>query len=258
MKLSVILIAIALLFAGCQSKESRIKVAATPVPHAEILQQIKPDMKKEGYELKIIEIEDYNLPNRLLYEEKVDANFFQHIPFLEMQNLEFGYNLEVLAKIHIEPLGIYSKKIRNLPELSEGATIAIPSDPTNEARALQLLSDKGLLKLKSEAVLLTPLDITENPKKVKIREVDASLLPRTLSDVDIAVIPANFALQTGMNPGKDALALESPDSPYANVLVIRGGEERREELQLLKKYLISEKVRNFILKKYSNTLIPAF
>lgn len=242
---------------GCATHEKTLKVAATPVPHAEILEAIKADLEKEGINLKIVEVDDYNLPNRLLYEKQVDANFFQHLPFLEEQNHRFGYHLQVLTAVHIEPLGIYSHKISDLEQLKEGAIIAIPSDPSNETRALNLLSELGLIKLK-EGIHTTIYDIIENPKRLKVEEIDSAFLCRALDDVDVAIIPANFALQVGLIPNKDALALESIDSPYANVVAIREGEEGREELQKLKEALHSPKLRQWILDRYQGVLAPSY
>jgi D-methionine transport system substrate-binding protein len=245
---------------GCQSKGKTLKVAATPVPHAELLEVIKPDLEREGIHLKIVEVDDYNLPNRLLFEKQVDANFFQHLPFLEEQNRRFGYNLIPLVAVHIEPLGIYSRKITSLGALREGGVVAIPNDPTNESRALALLQEVGLIKLKSQPLnnLATVYDVEENPKHLKIEEIDAAFLPRALADVDLAVIPANFALQAHLEPTQDALALESSQSPYANIVAIRKGEENREEIQQLKQALTSEKLRSYILEKYKGAIAPAF
>ena len=245
---------------GCHSNEKVLKVAATPVPHSDLLERIKADLENEGIHLKIVEVDDYNLPNRLLYEKQVDANFFQHGPYLNEQNSRFGYNLKCLAAVHIEPLGIYSQKIASIEDLKDGAVVGIPSDPTNEARALALLAELGLIKLKpkSDTNLATVYDIAENPKHLKIEEIDAAFLPRSLKDVDVAVIPANFALQAHLSPEKDALALESTNSPYANVVVVRNEDLNREDLQLLKNALNSEKMRQYIIEKYKGAIIPAF
>ena len=245
---------------GCHSNEKVLKVAATPVPHADLLEIVKSDLETQGVHLKIVEVDDYNLPNRLLFEKQVDANFFQHQPFLDEQNLRFGYNLKSLVAVHIEPLGLYSRKIKALDELKEGALVALPSDPTNEARALILLSEVGLVKLKSDrnCNLFTIYDVEENPKHLRFIEVDAAFLPRALADVDLAVIPANFALQANLNPAQDALALENADSPYANIVVIREEDTEKEELQKLKQALNSDKLRRHIEEKYKNALLPAF
>lgn len=253
------LIGLALL-TGCQSKEKTLKVAATSVPHAELLEIIKPELESQGIHLTIVEVDDYNLPNRLLFEKQVDANFFQHQPFLEEQNQRFGYHLVPIAKVHIEPLGIFSQKLSSLETLQEGAIIGIPNDPTNEARALTLLQEVGLIELKEgfPGSLATILDIKDNPKHLKIEEVNAAFLPRTLVDVDLAVIPSNFALSAHLNPVEEALAIEAQDSPYANVLVVREGEEQREDLQKFKAALTSEKMRKVILEKYQGAIVPAY
>ncbi len=261
MKKCLFLILIASLsFIGCQPHGKVLKIAATPVPHTEILEAIKPELEHQGIQLKIVEVDDYNLPNRLLFEKQVDANFFQHKPFLEEQNSRFGYNLIELTAVHIEPLGIYSRTLASLSEVKEGMTVAIPSDPTNESRALDLLADVGLIKMKFHPAtqLVTIYDITENPKRLKFEEVDAAFLPHALHDVDMALIPANFALQAGLNPVHDALALESSHSPYANIVAIRSDEVGREDLEKLKAALHSEKMRQFILEKYKGAILPAF
>jgi len=246
---------LALLFlCGCGPSEKTLKVAATPVPHADLLEIIKPDLEKEGIYLQIIEVDDYHLPNRLLFEKQVDANFFQHLPYLEEQNRQFGYNLVPLTRVHIEPMGIYSKKLASLDEVSQGATVAIPSDPSNGVRALYLLADMELITLKPNP--RSPFDIEKNPKKLKIKEIDAPFLPRVLADVDLAVIPANFALQAKLNPLVDALALEEKESLYANIVVVREGELRSEKLQKLKEALHSEKLREHIYQVYKGAIVP--
>lgn len=248
---------IACYLGACQKQEKTLKVAATPVPHAEILNLIKPDLKERGISLEIIEMDDYNLPNRLLAEKQVEANFFQHEPFLKEQENEFGYHFFTLVCVHIEPLGIYSKRITSLHDLSQGGWVAIPNDPTNEARALDLLVQEGLITLNlNKNVLATVSAIQENPKKLRFHEVDAALLPRILPDVDIAVIPANFALQAHLLPAHDALLLESGYSPYANIVVAREGEEDREEFKFLKEALTSEKVRNYLIQTYQGAIQP--
>lgn len=245
---------------GCHSENKVLKVAATPVPHAEILENIKSELASDGIELKIVEVDDYNLPNRLLYEKQVDANFFQHKPFLDEQNLRFNYKLQELTAVHIEPLGIYSQKVKALSDLRDRAIISIPNDPTNESRALLLLVEVGLIKLRPNLNMsqVTIQDIVENRKNIKIEEIDAAFLPRSLDDVDAAVIPANFALQSNLNPTKDALALEGADSPYSNIIAIRSEDADREDLQYLKKALTSEKMRKFIKEKYHGAITPAF
>lgn len=244
---------------SCTSSKHRFKVAASPMPHAEMLEFIRPELKAKGVDLEVIVIDDYNIPNRALAGHEVDANFFQHIPFMEEQIKEFGYKIENLAKIELEPMGVYSKKIRDLSKLPPKAKIALPNDPTNEARALALLAKQGLIQMKDPKNLqATVLDIASNPKQLQFIEVDAAMLPRTLDDVDAAVINTNYALAAKLSPLKDALALEGKDSPYANIIAIRIGEEKRPEIEELKAAMTSEKMREFILKQYQGAVLPAF
>jgi D-methionine transport system substrate-binding protein len=251
----------ALLFlSGCGSHpKNGLKVAATPVPHAQMLEFIKPDLKEKGIDLIIITTDDYNMPNRALAEKEVDANFFQHIPFMELQIKEFNYPIQSDGKIEIEPMGIYSKKIKSLSDLKNNAVIAIPNDPSNEGRALLLLQSQGIIQLDDPNNLKATIwNITQNPKQLKIFEVDAAMLPRSLQDVDAAVINTNYALEANLNPLKDALVLESKDSPYANILAIRIGDENRPDIQALKEALTSEKMAQFILNQYKGAVLPAF
>lgn len=258
---TLITTALALLFLPCCSSNSKkeIKVAATPIPHAQLLEFIRPELQEKGIDLNIIVTNNYNMPNPALAHKEVDANFFQHIPFLNEQIKEFHYKIESIAKIEIEPMGIYSKKVTELNNLPDGATIAIPNDPTNEARALLLLQSLRIIQLGASAGMqATPINIVENPKNLKFIEVDAATLPNTLQDVDAAVINTNYALEAGMSPSKEALALESKDSPYVNVLVVRIGEENRPEIKALKSAMTSDKMREYILKTYNGAVIPAF
>lgn len=248
---------------GCikkdKDKSKELKVVATPIPHAEMLEFIRPDLKEQGIHLTIITTDDYNMPNRALANKEIDANFFQHIPFMELQIKEFHYPIQSIGKIEIEPMGIYSKKIKSLSELKEGATIAIPNDPSNEARALLLLQNHKIILLdSSDPLRATTLNISQNPKKIKFIEVDAAMLPRTLPDVDAAVINTNYALEAHLSPVKDALAIENKDSPYANVIAVRVGDENRADIQALKKAMTSEKMRQFILNKYQGAVLPTF
>lgn len=244
---------------GCSSKKQGFKVAATPVPHAQMLEFVKPQLKEQGIDLIIIVTDDYNMPDRALANREIEANFFQHLPFLEEQIKQFHYPIQSIGKIELEPMGIYSKKIDSLSDLKEGAQIAIPNDPTNEARALLLFSDHGLIELKDPHNLQsTVLDITQNPKKLRFIEVDAAMIPRSLSDVDAAAINTNYALEANLSPLKDALVLESKDSPYANVIAVRIGDETKFEIVALQEAMTSEKMREFILEKYKGAVIPAF
>jgi D-methionine transport system substrate-binding protein len=249
-----------LLLSGCSSKsKNTLKIAATPVPHAQMLEFVKPDLKEKGIDLIIFTTEDYNMPNRALAEKEVDANFFQHVPFMELQIKEFNYPIQSDGKIEIEPMGIYSNKIKSINHLKDKAVIAIPNDPSNEARALLLLQSHGIIKLDDPNNLTaTILNITDNPKHLKFMEIDAAMLPRTLKDVDAAAINTNYAMEVHLNPTKDALILESKDSPYANILAIRVGDENRPDIQALKTAMTSDKMRKFILDKYEGAVLPSF
>jgi D-methionine transport system substrate-binding protein len=248
-----------LMLSSCSSSKNGFKVAATAVPHAELLEVIKPDLKAEGIDLIIIVTDDYNMPNRALAHHEIEANFFQHTPFMEEQIKQFGYQLEKLCSVELEPMGIYSKKITSLAELKNRATIALPNDPTNESRALNLLQDQGLIQLdRAHNLQATILNIKNNPKELKFIEVDAAMLARTLDDVDLSIINTNYALQAGLSPLKEALVLEKPDSPYANIIAIRAGEQNKKQIEALKAAMNSEKMREFILKKYQGAIIPSF
>lgn len=251
-------LAFCLLF-SCSSPKNGLKVAATAVPHAELLEFIKPDLKEQGIDLQILVAEDYNLPNRALADKEVDANFFQHLPFLENQIEQFQYPIESIGTVELEPIGIYSSKVKSLSDLKEKGVIALPNDPTNEGRALKLLQKAGIIELDNrENLHATVLNITKNPKNLQFVEVDAAMVARSLEDVDAGVINSNFALQAGLSPLQDALLLEDKNSPYANVLVVRTGEGSRPDIQALKKALTSEKMEKFISEKYRGAIIPTF
>ncbi len=272
-KLSVLaaatLVAAAAFVSGCGSnapaggteitKNTVVTVAATPVPHSEILNEIKPLLAKEGIDLKIIEFTDYVKPNLALADKEVDATFHQHLPFLEKFNAEHNTNLVSAGNVHIEPMGVYSHKIKTLSDLPLKAKVAIPNDPSNGGRALLILQAAGLIKLKDGGtVSSTVQDITDNPKQLQFSELDAAQVPRAIDDVDIAVINTNFALEAGLNPLKDSLFLEAKDSPYANILAIRAGDESRPEIQKLLKALQSPEVKKFIEDKYKGAILPSF
>ncbi|ANE36007.1 DL-methionine ABC transporter MetINQ, substrate-binding protein [Campylobacter iguaniorum] len=235
-----------------------IKVGATPVPHAEILEFVKPELKKAGYDLEIKVFNDYVIPNLAVEDGDLDANYFQHIPYLNEFNANKGTHLVKTVGVHLEPMGVYSKKIKSLNELKDGATISIPNDPTNESRALDVLASAKLIEVDQNAKLRTPLDITKNPKNLKFKELEAATLPRTLDDVEIAVINTNFAMNANLNPVKDALVLESKDSPYVNILVVKKGNEDKASIKALDKALNTEGVKKFIVEKYKGAIVPAF
>ncbi len=237
----------------------KITIGATEVPHAEILAVVKPMLAKDGITLDVKVFSDYVQPNLQLADKQLDANFFQHKPYLNTFNKDRKTQLTVVAAVHIEPFGAYSKKIKKLSELKDGATIAIPNDPSNGGRALLLLQQQGLLKLKDvNNILATPLDIAENPRRFKFRALEAPMLPRSLDDVGMALINTNYALEAGLQPTKDALFIEGADSPYVNVVVARADNHQSAAMQKLAKALHSDAVRDFIKTKYKGAVVPAF
>ncbi len=256
--LTALAAAAALTSAAAQAADS-LSVAATAVPHAEILEFVKPALAKEGVELKIKVFTDYVQPNVQVAEERLDANFFQHQPYLDEFNKSRGTELVSIAGVHVEPFGAYSSKVKNLSELNEGAQVVIPNDATNGGRALLLLQKTGLISLKPEAgITATVKDIADNPKNLKIRELEAATLPRVLNQVDLALINTNYALEAKLNPTKDALAIEGSDSPYVNILVVRADRKDDAALQKLAKALNSAEVKTFITEKYQGAVVPAF
>jgi len=246
--------------AGCKSgkSSSELIVGATPVPHAELLNLVKEDLKSQGITLKVIEFTDYVQPNSALISGDIEANFFQHIPYLN-SNDDWTSKLSSAFGVHIEPFGLYSEKIKSIGALQDGATIAIPNDPTNGGRALLLLQSNGLIKLRDDAGLnATSRDIIDNPKNLRFRELEAALLPRSLNDVDAAAINGNFALQAGFNPINDALIIEGSDSPYVNIIVVQKGKENDPKILALKNALLSSKVKDYITANYSGGVISIF
>lgn len=260
LQLLTVVVAILALAAGVASAANlQIKVGATPVPHAEILEFIKPFLAEEGIDLQIVEFTDYVQPNLALSDGELDANFFQHIPYLETFSADHRLDLAVLTKVHIEPMGLYSQRVESLDDLRNGAVIAIPNDVTNGGRALMLLQDAGLITLRSGVGLeATPLDVASNPKRLQFRELEAAMLPRSLSDVDAAVINTNFALEAGLDPLADSLVIEGEESPYANVVAVRSADVDREALQKLAEAITRPEVREFIVNKYGGAVVPVF
>lgn len=236
-----------------------LKVGASPSPHAKILEHIKPALEKEGVNLEIVEFTDYVLPNTQVDSKEIDANFFQHKPYLDNEIKERKLDLESVIAVHVEPLGAYSKTIKSADELKDGAVVAIPNDPSNAGRALTLLSKNGVIKLNDESKLeATAKDIVENPKNLEFKEVEAAMLPRMLDELDLAVINTNYALEAGLDPTKDALFIEDKDNPYANLLVARPDNKDSDAIQKLAKALTSEDVKTFIEEEYKGAVIPAF
>lgn len=243
------------------TKEKKLIVGASPAPHAEILEVVKPILEKQGITLEIQEFTDYVLPNQALDAGDIDANYFQHGPYLENFNANNGTDLVAAASIHFEPLGIYAGKSSDLNAIADGAVISVPNDATNEARALQLLAAQGIITLPEGAGLeVTARDIVENPYNVEILEIAAEQVPRTLVDVDFAVANGNYALEAEIT--EHLLVTEDKESigaqTYANVLAVRAGDEEREEIKALIAALESEEVRTFITETYGANVIPVF
>ena len=247
----IITFATLLLVAVSVYAETKLKVGATPEPHAELLNLVKDDLAAEGIALEVIEFQDYVIPNEAVESGEIDANYFQHLPYLNSFNDERGYHLVNAGGIHVEPFAVYSSKIKDLKDLKKKAKIAIPNDPTNEGRALLLLQDAGLITLKEGAGLqATPQDIADNPLKIKFKEIEAASLPRVLKDFDAAVINGNYAIQADLSALKDGLFVEGSSSPYVNVIAVKAGNENNDAIKALVKALQSDKVKDYIAKKY--------
>lgn len=243
--------------------DKNIKVGATAVPHAEILNAVKDELSKDGYTLEVIEFTDYVQPNNALEESSLDANFFQHLPYLENFNKENSTDLVSVGTVHYEPLGIYPGKTKTIDAIKDGAVIGVPNDTTNEARALLLLETNGIIKLKDGAGLeATKTDISENPKNIEIKELDAAQISRSLQDLDLAVINGNYAMEGGLDVNKDALAIEEADSEaattYANIIAVKKGNESTEKTQALLKALQSETAKKFIDENYKGSVVSLF
>lgn len=236
-----------------------LKVGATLVPHAEILEFIVPLLEQEGIKLEIVEFTDYVRPNLSLQDGDLAANFYQHVPYLESFNQDAGTNLVALAGVHVEPLGVFSDKFTTLEDLPRGASIAIPNDVTNGGRALLLLQEAGLIRL-DPAAKITPtiFDIVENKNQIRFIELEAAQLSRSLIDVDAAVINGNYALQANFNPAEDAIFVEGAESPYVNVVAVRAEDVEDPTLLRFVEVLLGEQVRNFILNNYGGAVLPVF
>lgn len=239
----------------------RVRVGVSPVPHGDILRYVQENLAPAaGLEIEIVEFTDYVQPNLALADGEIDANYFQHLPYLTDFNAEHNLHLVSVAAIHIEPLGVYSKKVASLDAVTNGAVVAIPNDATNAGRALNLLAANGMITLKADAgYSATVADITANPKNLQIVELEAAQLVRSLDDTTLSVINGNYALEGGLTPGKDALALESgANNPYANVLVVNEGHENDEGIKILTRLLTSPEVKKFIEENYNGSVLPAF
>ncbi|AIM16089.1 MetQ/NlpA family ABC transporter substrate-binding protein [Neobacillus sedimentimangrovi] len=244
------------------SKETKtLVVGASNVPHAEILEEAKPLLKEKGIDLKIETFQDYVLPNKSLASKELDANYFQHIPYLNAQNEEFGYGFVNAGGIHIEPIGVYSKKYKKLSDLPEGAHLIMSNSVADHGRLLSLLEKEGLIKLKDgiDKTKAEIKDVVENPKKLKFdANYEAALLPQIYNkgEGDAVLINSNYAIDAGLNPLKDSIAIEDKESPYVNVIAVRKGDENREEIKALIEVLHSKEIQDFILEKYDGAVVP--
>ncbi|MEJ0004582.1 MAG: MetQ/NlpA family ABC transporter substrate-binding protein [Pararobbsia sp.] len=250
---------VAMMAVSSASAEETLSVAASPTPHAEILEHIKPQLKKEGVDLQIRVFTDYVQPNLQVEEKRIDVNYFQHEPYLDAFNKNHHTHLVSVAPIHVEPFGAYSHKVKSAAALPDGALVAIPNDPSNVGRALLLLQKNGLVKLKDPSnILETPRDIVDNPKHLQIKELEAATLPRVLDQVDLALINTNYALDAHLVPTRDALFIEDAHSPYANLIVARTDNANSDAVKKLVAALQTQDVRTFIEQKYQGAVVPAF
>jgi ABC-type metal ion transport system, periplasmic component/surface antigen len=241
-----------------KAKQNVLTVGATPEPHAEILNLLVDDLAKQGITLKVIEFTDYVTPNEAVESGEIDANYFQHKPYMDSFNKEKGYHLVSVVGVHVEPLALYSHKIKRTADIKNGSVIAIPNDPTNEGRALLLLQSAGLIKIDPKAGLTAvPSDIIENTKNLSFKEIEAASLPRVLDDVDAAVINGNYAIPAGLTASKDGLIVEGKDSPYVNILTVKDGMQNDPRIKALAKALTSQKVKDYIKKTYPNGEVVA-
>ena len=258
MKRLLLSLAMVLALAAPSFAAEDIVVGVTPFPHKDIMLAAKPLLAKEGYNLVIKEFTDYVQPNMALASKQLFANFFQHEPYLDNMNKEKKLDLVSIGKVHIEPLGVYSKKIKKLADLKKGNSISVPNDPTNEARALRLLEANGVIAIKPGA-LVTVADITKNPLGLKFHELDAAQLPRTLDDVTASVINTNFAGEAGLVPARDALVMEGSESPYANIVVVRSEDKDSPKAKALMKAVQSPEVKAYIQKNLvERGIVPVF
>lgn len=259
MKAIVAALSAAVLCSVSAANAGEISVGVTPVPHGEVMEFVKPIVAKQGVDLKIVEFNDYVQPNLATDDGELDANYFQHRPYLEEFTKDHGINLVEVAAVHIEPMGVYSKQIKKINELKDGAVIAIPNDPTNGGRALLLLNKAGVITLEDPTdITATVMDIKDNPKNIEISELEAAQLPRALEDVDAAVINTNFAMQADLIPQRDAIVIEGADSPYVNILVANPESAKKEDMKILINAVQSEETRAFIEKQYKGAVLPAF
>ncbi len=249
----------ATLAAGALAQDKPLKIGVTAGPHAQIFEQVKKVAEKDGLKIQIVEFSDYVQPNAALAAGDLDANSYQHKPYLDNQIKDRGYKFTAVGYTVNFPIGIYSKKVKSLKDLPEGGKVGIPNDPTNGGRVLLVLQDQGLIKLKPDAGLrATPLDVVSNPKKLRFVELDAAQLPRSLDDLDASAINTNYALSAGLNPGKDAIAQESAKSPYVNLIAVRDADKDKPWVAKLVKAYQSPEVKQFIQAEFKGSVLPGF
>lgn len=259
MRKLIVAAAIAALFSAGTALAEDIKVGVTAGEHAQIMEKVKEIAAKKGLNIDIVEFSDYVVPNQALADGDLNANSFQHQPYLDNQIADRGFDIVSVGTTITTPMGVYSKKVKSLDELQDGATVAIPNDPTNGGRALLVLASKGLIKVNPEAGLkVGPADVTENPKNIQFAELDAAQLPRSLDDVDAAVINTNYAMEAGLHPKKDAIAIEGEKSPYANVIAVRTADKDAPWVKTLVESYHDDSIRTFINEEFKGALIPAF
>jgi D-methionine transport system substrate-binding protein len=252
-------LAAALAAGGALAQDRPLKIGVTAGPHAQIFEQVKKVAERDGLKIQVIEFSDYVQPNAALSAGDLDANSYQHKPYLDQQVKDRGYRIVPVGYTVNFPIGIYSKKVKSLTELKEGSRIGIPNDPTNGGRVLLVFQDKGLIKLRADAGLkATPLDVVDNPRKIKFVEVDAAQLPRTLDDLDASAVNTNYALPAGLNPGRDAIAQESAKSPYVNLLAVREQDKDKPWVAKLVKAYQSDEVRKFVQTEFKGAVVPGF
>ncbi len=251
--------AVAAVGAGAQANDKPLKIGVTAGPHAQIMEVVKKIAEKDGLKIQVVEFSDYVQPNAALAAGDLDANSFQHQPYLDNMVKDRGYKIVTIAQTIVFPMGVYSKKVKSLADLKSGARVAVPNDPTNGGRALLLLQANGLIKLKDGAGLkATPLDVIDNPKKIKLIELDAAQLARALDEVDAAAVNTNYAIPAGLVPTRDAIALEAPKSPYANIIAVRAQDKDKPEFKKLLKAYHSAEVKAYVTKEFKDSIVPAW
>ena len=251
--------AVAAVGAGAQANDKPLKIGVTAGPHAQIMEVVKKIAEKDGLKIQVVEFSDYVQPNAALAAGDLDANSYQHQPYLDNTVKDRGYKIVTIAQTIVFPMGIYSKKVKSLADLKSGARVALPNDPTNGGRALLLLQANGLIKLKDGAGLkATPLDVIDNPKKIKLIELDAAQLARALDEVDAAAVNTNYAIPAGLVPTRDAIALEAPKSPYANIIAVRAQDKDKPEFKKLLKAYHSAEVKAYVTKEFKDSIVPAW